>query len=266
MAPGPPPIVGNVTTYGEFFSPGPNFNWDQLLTADNRAGRIWLQRQIGIATPLLSESERAQVQAALSQPKFPETLAKMIAKKATEASQGNQTIAPLSYTSIQTICGNATWSNCGVVVKQALGERPGDLQKIVDIAIAWGKKYEDQYTYLRKKGRLEKVTPEAEKIAEAITAKLNPIEIAKDHTKDKILKHCLGKLAFLVEWAKTPLGVAVQAFFKSADVATDYDELQLMNGILQDEIAHQLSPYLKPAWQTTIIQVVTESAPQWRSP
>jgi hypothetical protein len=45
----------------------------------------------------------------------------------------------LSGQSVQTICANSTWSNCGVAVKQELNKKPSDPKEILQMGLAWGK-------------------------------------------------------------------------------------------------------------------------------
>src|SRR5882672_346708 len=81
--------------------------------------------------------------------------------------------------SVQTICDSTTWSNCGVAVKRELEKNPSDPRKIIQIAMAWGKAYNVRYNELRSKGRIVSATPDSDKIFEAISSKLNPLELAK---------------------------------------------------------------------------------------
>ncbi len=69
-------------------------------------------------------------------------------------------------------------------------------------------------------------------------------------------------LATLVEWADAPLIAVLSAFLTPQDVATDYDELKLMDDAIQRRISDILSPYLVPDWKDQMGKVVQQSAPQ----
>ncbi len=166
--------------------------------------------------------------------------------------------------SVQSLCANTTWSNCGVAVKEALQKNPSDPKDILQIASAWGMAYEARYNELRKKGRVEKATPDADKIFESVSSKLNPLEIAKDKTVDALVKKYFARLAPVVEWAGGSIAEGFNAFFDSSEIATDYDELRLMNDDIQSRVSTLLQPYFKPDWKQTLNQAVKEAGPQLR--
>jgi hypothetical protein len=172
----------------------------------------------------------------------------------------------LAGQSVQTICESTTWSNCGVAVKHELEKNPSDPKKIIEIAMAWGKAYNVRYNELRTKGRIVSATPDSDKIFEAINSKLNPLEVAKDKTVDALVKKYLSQLAPVLEWAGSPLAEALKAFFDSSEIATDYDELKLMNNDIQLKVATLMQPFFKPDWKDTLKKAVQEAAPQLRKP
>ena len=170
----------------------------------------------------------------------------------------------LAGQSVQTICESTTWSNCGVAVKHELEKNPSDPKKIIEIAMAWGKAYNVRYNELRTKGRI--ATPDSDKIFEAINSKLKPLEVAKDKTVDALVKKYLSQLAPVLEWAGSPIAEALKAFFDSSEIATDYDELKLMNNDIQLKVATLMQPFFKPDWKDTLKKAVQEAAPQLRKP
>ena len=58
-------------------------------------------------------------------------------------------------------------------------------------------------------------------------------------------------------------GKVKDAYDHIPDVATDYDELLLMDNLMQREISLQLTPFMKPTWQTQLSQAAKEAIPQW---
>jgi hypothetical protein len=64
----------------------------------------------------------------------------------------------------------------------------------------------------------------------------------------------------------TPLGVALQAFFNSSEIATDYDELRLMNDDLQSRFMEKLGPSLRPNWKNLLNSATQQAAPQLVAP
>ena len=168
----------------------------------------------------------------------------------------------LKAQSVQSICANTTWSNCGVAVKLELKKNPSDPKEILQIALAWGKAYDSRYQELRQKGRIQTATPDADKIFEAVKSKIDPLEIAKDQAVDALAKKYFSRLAPIVEWAGGPIAEALKAFFDSSEIATDYDEVRLMNDDIQKRIAVLLQPFFKPDWKEILNQAVKEAAPQ----
>lgn len=173
--------------------------------------------------------------------------------------------AQLEGQTAEDACSKGTWANCGMAVKKELDKAP-PAQRTVELALLWEKAYDARFNELRRSGKLERSTPDSEKIYEAVKEKLNPIEIAKDKAKEELLKKYLPRLAPLMKWAGGPIGTALQAFFNSSEIATDYDELRLMNNDLQELILKQLSPLLKPDWNAQLRQAVEAAGPQLRMP
>jgi|ERR1022692_3975663 hypothetical protein len=171
---------------------------------------------------------------------------------------GSPFSAPSFDQVVEAACTKSTWSNCGVGIKGALGRHPGNPKDIVDLALLWASAYGARYDELRKQGRLEESTPDAQKISESVQSKINPIEFAKDAAKDAILKAVLSKAAFLVDFFESD---GLNAFFNSSEIKSDYDELRLMDKILQSEITKQLEPYMKTDWRARLRQAVGHT--QW---
>jgi hypothetical protein len=163
------------------------------------------------------------------------------------------------------VCAKSTWANCGMVVKAELDRQPNDPKRIINLAGLWAASYDKQYDFLRSRGRLERSTPDAEKIFAEVESKVDPIDIVSDQVKDKVLevavKRYFSRLAPLLKFASSPLAAALKVFFESSEIASDYDELRLMNDDLQTRITTQLSPYLKADWKARLNSAVQEAAP-----
>ncbi len=167
--------------------------------------------------------------------------------------------------SVQSLCANTTWSNCGgwrsrkhyrrILVTRKTYSRSHRLG-------AWPMR--PATTSFEKRGVLKKATPDADKIFEAVSSKLNPLEIAKDKTVDALVKKYFARLAPVVEWAGGSIAEGFNAFFDSSEIATDYDELRLMNDDIQSRVSTLLQPYFKPDWKQTLNQAVKEAGPQLR--
>jgi hypothetical protein len=249
----------------------PTLDWNTLLSQSSFIGRSWLMSQISVATPLLTQGEIAQITAGLQNPTFPLDLANLVAAKAIQAAPGgfqSSIGALLSDQTAAKVCKNGSWSDCGIAAKQALDKLPGTAAEIASLALLWGTAYDAQYDSLRKRGHLDRSTPDSEKFYEAVKSKIDPREIVKDRAEDAVLKWAfsLAKLGCVLEWVKLPPIEALKQFFKSSEIATDYDELRLANDIIQQEIALQLGPYLKPDWNSRLSTAVDQSTPQWRVP
>jgi hypothetical protein len=162
----------------------------------------------------------------------------------------------------QDVCNKGTWSNCGVAIKKALDKKPSDPKTILQIAQSWAKSYDTQFNALRKQGRIEKSTPDSEKIFEAVKSQLDPIEISKDQVVDDLVKKYLPKAAPVLKFASGPIGAALGAFFNSSEIATDYDELRLMNDQIQQAVLALLQPSLDSDWQSSLQQAVKNAVPQ----
>ena len=158
-----------------------------------------------------------------------------------------------------------TWANCGGAVKTDLMRRPQDPRAIVELGNLWAAAYERQYEFLRSQGRLQQSTPDADKIFEAVKSKIDPVEIASDRLKDKaveaLIKKYLSRLAPLIKFASGPYIEALKAFFTSSEIASDYDELRLMNDDIQQRIAELLQPYLRPDWKASVNTAFQQATP-----
>jgi len=240
-----------------------SIDWGSLLSQDNYVGRVWLQTEISIATPLLSPTQLQAIAQGLKDQTFPPDLAQLVAKKATEAVGNTNVTDPtqLLTQSLQDSCNSANWSSCGVAVMQGLNDT-NDPGAVVALGLLWDKAFDAQFDSLRKSHHLESATPEAERIEGAVNDNFNPIEIIKDKAKETLVKEILPKLATLLKWVSSKLAVVLSTFLESQDVATDYDELKLMNDAIQDRVFNALDPYLTPDWTDELAKTVTRSFPQ----
>ena len=164
------------------------------------------------------------------------------------------------------VCKTSTWSNCGLAIKQELDKKPADPKRVVQLAAAWGESFGARFNSLRKQGRVEQSTPDSEKIFDEINSKLNPVEIAKDKALEAILKRYLAFAATALEWAEKPLAVALKAFFDSSEIATDWDELRLMNDDIQKRVAVLLAPHMRTDWKERLNAAAQAAGPQLRRP
>lgn len=162
------------------------------------------------------------------------------------------------------ICASSTWSNCGVEIKKELDKKPIDPKLVIHLAIVWGKAFDIRYDALRKEGHVQTSTPDSEKIFGAIKSKIDPIEVAKDKAIDELLKKYLPGAAAVMKFASGPISTALQTFFNSSEIATDYDELRLMNDDLQRRITALLESSLDPDWQSKLQNAVHEAMPLLR--
>ena len=169
--------------------------------------------------------------------------------------------------SVNDACTNGTWANCGNAVQQWLkGNSNADPKDVLRVANLWGQAYASRFDELRAKGQIQEATPDSEKIKEAIRSKLDPVEVTKDEIEDAVLKGLVKKflpqLAPVLKFASGKLATVLSAFFDSTEIATDYQELKLMNDDLQNQFAARLSVVLKPNWNDLLNKAVEQAAPQ----
>ena len=101
--------------------------------------------------------------------------------------------ACLAQQNVAETCAHGTWAACGVAVKNELDKNPSEPKRIVELAGLWGRSYSVRFDALRKNGKIEKSIPDSDKIFEAVSAKLNPVDIAKDKTVDALSRQvCLA--------------------------------------------------------------------------
>lgn len=77
-----------------------------------------------------------------------------------------------------------------------------------------------------------------------------------------LVKKFLPQLAPVLKFAGSKLATALAAFFSSTEIATDYQEVKVMNDDLQDQFATRLAPVLKPNWKDLLNTAVEQAAPQ----
>jgi hypothetical protein len=160
------------------------------------------------------------------------------------------------------LCRDRTWSNCGIAVKQRLDANPTELFQILALAESWGNAFDKEYEVLRKKGRLERAVPDSVKIKERLWEQINPISLAKDAALDAIVKRYFARLAPFIKFATGPIRSVVDAAIIPSDIATDYDELRMMNDDIQRKIAGLLRPHLRPDWELLFQNAAASAAPQ----
>lgn len=168
------------------------------------------------------------------------------------------------------VCESSTWSNCGAAVRAELDRNPTDPKTILTLANAWAVSYDKQYNWLRSKGKLQQSVPDSEKIFDELRSKVDPLDIVTDKVKDKLIetavKRYFSRLAPLVAVASGPIGQGLKAFFTSSDIATDYDELRLMNDDIQSRVGRLLAPYLKTDWKAMLTNAAQQAVPSLKKP
>jgi hypothetical protein len=251
----------------------PELRWPGLLLATNYVGRMWLKDQFTLAAPLLTKIETKQIAAAFDLPSFPVGLAKLIATKADEAIAAPSAVklrGSGSDEAAEKACNTNMWSNCGLAIKLDLDKRPEDPEAVVYLAALWGKAFDNQYEILRRTGHLERATPEAQRVEAILNGHLNPTEIAKDNAKDRIkdgLRASMSRLGFVIKNGNPTARASLKAYFENLpETASDYDELLLMNDVLQQEIGRQLAPFLKADWHGELLKSINQTTPQWGMP
>jgi hypothetical protein len=121
-------------------------------------------------------------------------------------------------------------------------------------------------TLCGSKGTLKKHSQSPREFMRRLCRILILFEIAKDKVDDALFKRHFPMLAPVVGWANTPIIPTLEAFVDSEDVATDYNELRLMNNAIQRQVNESLIPYLKSDWQDQLTKAVEQAAPQLKMP
>jgi hypothetical protein len=244
----------------------PDMSWQSFLSADNLVGREWLQNQMQIAQHLLTSDQINQMMAAFQMPIFPVDLAKLLAAKAAEAS--GLALGPMQLdASVADTCKNDTWSNCGMAVKRELDLKPANPRDVGELTAIWGAAFNAQFDSLLVRGHLEKSVPDEERMNEILNDHLNPLEIAKDHAKDWLINKCFRSLPLVLVIVNSPPVGVVNAYFENMpETATQYDELLLMDRVIEDEVENQLAPLIKTDWKPDLSAFVDRAAPKWTAP
>lgn len=244
----------------------PPIDWGSVLTPNNLISRDWLNREIQLARPLLTQAKLAAITHALQLPTFPVDLAQLVTQKAIEAAGAAAPLLPgTPPPTVQITCANQVWSSCGIEVKNAL-DNTQDLGQAVQLAATWSDAFNKAYDDLRRTGHLEHAVPESEIISEVLNQNFNPAEILVDHVQDQAVEHYFPHLASLYKFAKTPIVVALRAFFDTQDIGTDLDDLLTMDNAIQESINTIVRPHLKPDFQDRLADLVTRSTPALQAP
>jgi hypothetical protein len=246
-----------------------------MMNRNNVAGRAWLQGQIDIAAPALTQAQLTQIDAALKLPSFPAALAKLVSDTAAAVTARHAEFRAGQLTfgqSAEDTCARGRWDDCAISVKRELESVPPP-ERAVRLALLWGKAFDGRYDALRREGRLERATSNADKIYEAVESKVeskvNPADIAVERlekaVKDLLIKY-LPRLAPLLAWADKPLAAALKSLFDPTEIATDFDELLLVNRAVQEQVNDALRPYMKSDWKDTLRKSIDTPLPQLIAP
>jgi hypothetical protein len=241
----------------------PEVQWDSMLSLNNSIGRAWLNREIQIATPLLTRDQLDAIAVGLQQPEFPPDLASTVLQKALEVWQSSR---PDPATSpVEAACTNEVLSSCGMEVAKALNDTT-DPKRAIELAAQWGAAFNRKYDALRQKGHLERAVSEAERIEEVLNDNFNPVNVAIDQTREDLAERYFPRLAPIVKWAGSWEAAALTAFLQPQDTATEVDDMTVMDYAIQERVADIIRPFLKPDWQDRIKELVEQSKPGWRIP
>lgn len=175
-----------------------------------------------------------------------------------------------STPTVEAVCTNGSWSDCGVAVKQSIAALADPLpankvKRLVEIISLWSDAYEKQVRFLESTGRLKKSENDWTKITDTVKDEIDPVGIATDQVIDALLKKYLPKVAAFLEYANPVFG-ALSVFFDSSQIATDFDQLNLMNEDLQTRFFNKMEPHLRSDWKTRIKTMSTEVMPQLKRP
>lgn len=233
-----------------------------LLNADNETGRILLEQELDDAKPLLSNSQLEAITNALKAPQIPDSIATLIAKESAAASrQGREggTDTPTS-----SACSSDSWVICGYSIKNALEEGPKKPEEIVALAGLWGKSFNNRYDQLRRDGGLETTTIDQTTFSSVLSDRLQGM--AEDAAMDALLNGYLDELPAIIKFALGPARETIEKTKSRFDsipaVASDYDELLMMNDEIQTDIAADLEPFLKQNWQQDLEAHLTQDLPK----
>jgi hypothetical protein len=91
---------------------------------------------------------------------------------------------------------------------------------------------------------------------------LNPIQIGKDLAIDALVKRYLPQAATVLAWATGPIATAVQAFLDAQEVATDFDELRIMDDAIHRRIRTLVEPHMRSDWNDILTRAVQQAGPQ----
>jgi hypothetical protein len=85
-----------------------------------------------------------------------------------------------------------------------------------------------------------------------MSKQLNPINMAKDDATNAALKDYFTHLGPLITLYSSPWISAVSNFMRPAGTATDLDELNGANDIIQNKVITLLKPYLNTNWHSSV--------------
>jgi len=243
----------------------PGVDWPALLAQNSFVGRMWLREEVDVAAPLLTPDEVREVNAAFAEPVFSGDLASLIAAKAREASGATNPNRPDLLLNLHDACDNDSWSSCGVAIKRAL-DSASDAKQVMDLGIIWGHSFDQGYDTLRKRGRIESSTPESQRVFETVSAECGPLSFAIDKAEESLLKRYVPTLASVLEWANGPIMVALKAFMEPQDVASDFEELKLIDDDIQESMLKTLEPHFQPDWKDRLNLAVEKAVPLLKAP
>lgn len=167
-------------------------------------------------------------------------------------------------------CTQGTWTNCGSAVKQALDSNPSDKNRIIHLAMYWADAFSIQYDSLRKNGQLEKSIPDSKLFSEEVESRFDVFEMATDKARDRLIDHVAKKyltkistvLAFVANPYVASILNAIKLYFKESEIATNYDDLLLMNIEIQQKAIGLLEPMMRPKWQDELKTAVEQAQPK----
>lgn len=141
-------------------------------------------------------------------------------------------------------------------MQKALKET-SDPEEVVRLSLLWSSAYERQLLWLVKHDRVQKGEHDYDKIVDAI----HPANLAASRAQEVVLRRYFKQVARIICSAAAE-GVLV--FFDASSIATDYDELELMNQELQRQFIRKLEPYLAHDWKAALREELQRAEPRLR--
>lgn len=163
------------------------------------------------------------------------------------------------------ICKSSTPMNCGGAVGKALKVLGDDPKRALELGLLWGAVFESELRRMKGTGQLKTSEKDSEKIEEAFRDEVDPIAKLGGAVLETLVKRYLPKVATVLGLLESPVLGGLAAFFDSSQVASDFDELRLLNDSVQAQVAAKLDRYLGPDWQKRFAEVGARVGPELKA-